>query len=113
MVPYVIFDNISIDFHGSTVTLTLNWGEPFNNFDAIKNYTVSCAGDITCPSSFTTNDNTTRSFTINNLKQVTNYTFSVVATNCIGSGEAAVVMIKTPMGMISLYFIVCTYIASI
>jgi len=28
----------------------------------------------------------------------TNYTFSVVATNSIGSGEAGVVMITTPPG---------------
>jgi len=28
----------------------------------------------------------------------TNYTFSVVATNSIGSGEAGVVMITTPSG---------------
>ena len=29
---------------------------------------------------------------------MTNYTFSVVATNSIGSGEAGVVMITTPAG---------------
>ena len=29
---------------------------------------------------------------------MTNYTFSVVATNSIGSGEAGVVMIATPQG---------------
>ena len=32
---------------------------------------------------------------------MTNYTFSVVATNSIGSGEAGVVMITTPPGEIT------------
>ena len=78
------------------VTLTLSWGEPFNYLDLIANYTVSCSGDVTCPANFTTTDNTTRSYTITNLTSMTNYTFSVVATNSIGSGEAGVVMITTP-----------------
>ena len=75
------------------ITLTLSWKEPFNNFDPIVNYTVSCSGDVTCPPNFTTTDNTT---TITNLTPMTNYTFLVVATNSIGSGEAGVVMITTP-----------------
>ena len=74
------------------VTLTLSWGEPFNNLDPIVNYTVSCSGDDRCPPNFTTTANTTR---ITNLTLMTNYTFSVVATNSIGSGEAGVVMITT------------------
>ena len=59
------------------------------------NYTVSCSGDA-CPPNSATTDNTTRSYTITNLTPMTNYTFSVVATNSIGSGEAGVVMITTP-----------------
>ena len=78
------------------VTLTLSWGEPFNNLDPIVNYTVSCSGDVTCPPNFTTTDNTARSYNITNLTLMTNYTFSVVATNSIGSGEAGAVMITTP-----------------
>ena len=82
--------------NGDHVTLTLSWGEPFNNLDPIVNYTVSCSGSVTCPPNFTTTDNTTRSYTITNLTTMTTYTFSVVATNSIGSGEAGVVMINTP-----------------
>ena len=99
MVPNVRIDDNTINTNGNTVTLTLNWGEPFNNFDPIVNYTVSCSGDVTCPSNFITTD-TTRSYTITNLTPMTNYTFSVVATNSIGSGEAGVVMITTPPGNI-------------
>ena len=84
--------------NGNNVTLTLSWGEPFNNLDPIVNYTVSCSGDVRCPPNFTTTDNTTRSYTITNLTPMTNYTFSVVATNTIGSGEAGVVIITTPPG---------------
>ena len=90
MVPNVRIDN--------NVILILSWGEPFNNLDPIVNYTVSCSGDVTCPPNFTTTDNTTRSYPITNLTLMTNYTFSVVATNSIGSGEAGVVMITTPSG---------------
>ena len=57
------------------------------------NYTVSCSGDVTCPSNFSTIG---IQYTITNLTPMTNYIFSVVATNSIGSGEAGVVMIITP-----------------
>ena len=88
MVPDIKVVNVGI-------TLTLSWEEPFNNLDPIVNYTVSCSGDM-CPPNFTTTDNTTRSYTITNLTPMTNYTFSVVATNSIGSGEAGVAIITTP-----------------
>ena len=95
MVPYVTVNENTIIVNSNIVTLTLSWGEPFNNLDPIANYTVSCSGDVTCPPHFITTDNTTRSYTITNLTPMTNYTFSVVATNSIGSGEAGVVMITT------------------
>ena len=87
MVPDVAVDDNTISINENSVTLTLSWGEPFNNFDPIVNYTVSCSGDITCPPNFTTTDDTSRSYTITNLTPMTNYTFSVVATNSIGSGD--------------------------
>ena len=96
IVPGITVDNNTININGNIVTLTLRWGEPFNNLDPIVNYTVSCSGDVTCPPNFTTTDNTTRSYTITNLIPMTNYTFSVVATNSIGSGEAGVIIITTP-----------------
>ena len=96
MVPSVTIDDKTIYINGNFVTLTLSWEEPFNNLDPIVNYTMSCSGDVTCPPNFTTTDNTTRSYTITNLTPMTTYTFSVVATNSIGSGEAGVVMITTP-----------------
>ena len=96
IVPDVKVDNSTIKINRNNVTLTLSWEEPFNNLDPIVNYTVSCSGDNRCPPNFTTTDNTTRSYTITNLTPTTTYTFSVVATNFIGSGEAGVV---TTQGM--------------
>ena len=86
----------SVRINGNNVTLTLNWGEPFSYFGPIISYTVSCSGDAQCSQDFTTTDNTTRSHTITNLTSMTNYTFSVVATNSIGSGEAGVLNYPTP-----------------
>ena len=100
MVPNVTVHYNTTVNDGNIVTLTLSWREPFNNLDPIVNYTVSCSGDVTCPPNFTTTDNTTRNYTITNLTPMTNYTFSVVATNSIGSGEAGVLMITTPPGNI-------------
>ena len=96
MVPGITVDDNTININGNIVTLTLSWGEPFNNFDPIVSFTVSCSGDVTCPPSFTTTDNTTRSYTITNLIPMITYTFSVVATNSIGSGEAGVLDYTTP-----------------
>ena len=107
MVPHVMVDDDTIIVNGNVVTLKLSWGEPFNNFYPIVNYTVSCSGNVTCPPNFTTTDPTTRSYTITNLTPMTTYTFSVVATNSIGSGEAGVVMITTPPGEVNGCVVIC------
>ena len=99
VVPNVTVDNNNIRINGKIVTLRLSWGEPFNNLDPIVNYTVSCSGDDACPPTFNTTDN---AIIITLLTTMTTYTFSVVATNSIGSGEAGVVIITTPSGEIIL-----------
>ena len=99
--PYVTVNDDSIHINDNNVTLTLSWEEPFNNLDPIVNYIVSCSGDVTCPPNFTT---AVRSYIITNLTPMTNYTFSVVAINSIGSGEAGVVMITTPPGKLIRYY---------
>ena len=101
IVPSVTVDDKST-INGNIVILTLSWGEPFNNFYPIVNYTVLCSGDDACPPNFTTTDNSTRSYTITNLTRMTTYTFSVIATNSIGSGEAGVVMITISAGEVIL-----------
>ena len=93
MVRNVAVDDNSININGNIVTLALIWEEPFNNLDPIVNYTLSCSSDGRCPSNSTTANNRV---IITNLIPMTTYTFSVVATNSIGSGKAGVVMITTP-----------------
>ena len=108
MVPNVTAEYNTKNVNGSNIVLRLSWGEPFNNLDPIVNYTVSCSGDVTWPPNFTTTDNAVLMI----LTTMTTYTFSVVATNSIGSGEARVVMITTPPGegTVSILFIyVCTF----
>ena len=113
MVPAVTVDVNTININGNIVTLTLSWGEAFNNLDPIENYIVSCSGDVTCPPNFTTTDNITRSYTITNLTPMTTYTFSVVATNSIGSGEAGVLDYTTLPGDYESIFYVASYVASL
>ena len=114
MVPGVTVADNTININANIVMLTLSWGEPFNNYDPIVSYTMSCSGDVTCPPSFTTSDSTTRSYTITSLISMTTYIFSVVATNSIGSGQAGILMITTPGDFINdytyTYMYVCLYI---
>ena len=96
MIPFAVVSVGMID--NNNITIILAWEEPFNNFDPIVNYSVSCSGDVTCPPNFTTTDNTTKDFVITNLTPMTNYIFSIVATNSIGSGERLVVTHTTTTG---------------
>ena len=95
MVPDVDVDDNTVNINGDIVTLTLSWGEPFNSFDSIVYYSVSCSGDVTCPPPFNT---TANAIIFTNLTPMATYLFSVVATNSLGSGEAGVVTITTPSG---------------
>ena len=94
-VPNVMISEDSVRINGNNVTLTLSWGEPFSYFGSIISYTVSW-NDGTSLKNFTTTDNSTRSYTITNLTPRTDYTFSVVATNSFGSGEAGVLLNTIP-----------------
>ena len=98
MVPGVNVHSIKVD--GNIATLTLSWEEPFNNYDPIVNYTLSCSGDVTCPPDFSINDNIARMYiySIFNLIPMATYTFSVVATNSIGNGEAGLLKYTIPPG---------------
>ena len=103
MVPSVTVDGNTVDINGDNVTLILSWGEPFNNFDPIVIYVVSCSGDnVTCAPNFTTTDNR---IAISNLTPMTDYTFSVVAINSIGEGEAGVLNYTAPPGEVKNAFV--------
>ena len=98
-VPDVTVVNDSITLDGNNVSLTLSWGEPFNNFDPIVNYTVRCLGDVTCPPDFNTTDNTTRNYTITGLVSGTHYTFLVGAFNSINQSVPVTLVISAPSGI--------------
>ena len=89
-VPNVMVAN---NTDGDVFNFMLRWGEPFNNYDPIIMYHVSCSGDAPCPQSYNTTNNHTRSHTFTGFTPNSYYTFSVVAINSIGSGEAGVVMV--------------------
>ena len=107
IVPDVTF--VITEIKNSFIAITLSWGEPNNNFDPILNYTVSCSSILlyVCPRPFTTTDNTTRNYTVT-LRLMTNYTFSVVAINSNGSGEAGVVNFTAP-GEFTMHEYICSY----
>ena len=90
-----IIPNVAItnNTNGNMVTFNLSWGEPCNNFDSIMKYHISCSGDAPCPLSDNTTDNTIRSHALSDFTTSSNYTFSIVAINSIGSGEAGAVKI--------------------
>lgn len=89
----------SMTLEGNLFNITLSWGEPFNNFDPIVNYTVICSGDTWCPPPFITADNTTRTYNVYNLNRTTTYVFSVFAVNSIGSGNPAMFITAPPTGI--------------
>ena len=115
MVPNVTIVANSTVVNGNIVTLTLSWGEPFNNLDPIVKYIISCSS-VRCPPYFTaeTTDNATRSYTITDLSPNTYYRFSVAAVNSVGKGRTGVVMVTTP-GEIALYTYkqLRTYVATV
>ena len=98
MVPDVRVDVNSININNNIVTLRLKWGEPFDNYDPIMSYAISCSSDVKCPPSFRTSNITRRTYTIFNLIPMNTYTFSVVATNSFGDGEAGLVNYTTLPG---------------
>jgi len=95
----VVPDSVIVD--GGIVNLTLYWGEPFNNFDPITNYTVDCEGDASCDEpAVTTSSNMTQSFNFTNLSPTGSYIFKVFATNSLGNGMAATVMVNGLSGIV-------------
>jgi len=108
VVPGLIVISDSINVNADNVTLTISWGEPFNNFDPIVSYTVECASATGCVAPFTTDDNSTRTHTFTNLSPTVNYTFSVFATNSLGDGMAASVTVNGLSGICNIIMNTCS-----
>ena len=102
MVLVISVINESINNDGDNVMLTLIWDEPFDNFNPILSYKISCSSQSLCPAAVTVYNTT--SVNITNLMPRTMYTFSVIATNSIGDGEAGVLNITTGSSKFCKYY---------
>ena len=88
----VMVDLNTVNIHNNNVSFTLNWDEPFDNFDPIVNYTITInCTDASCPVMFTvTTTSATVSF-ITDLSMMTN--LSVTASNTIGTSDPTTIRI--------------------
>ena len=92
MISNVIIDPATVNIDDDNVSFTLNWNEPFANFDPIVNYTVTinCTDNATCPVIVNT-DNVTRTANVNFIADLSMMTaLSVTATNTIGTSDTAI-----------------------
>ena len=79
-----------------TLNFTLNWDEPFANFDPILNYTIiiTCSDAQVRPVMQHTGCNTTTLDISYDIPIIAyNYTISVMANNTVGSSEPAVIFL--------------------
>ena len=77
--------------HYDSKSTRLSWEEPFNNFDPITNYIVTCyTGDGAASYSGCDVNGETRYCVISDFSPTKNYTFHVKAKNSIGIGEPGV-----------------------
>ena len=93
--------------HYDSKSVRLSWEEPFNNFDPITNYIVTCyTGDGAASCSGCDVNATTRYCVISDFSPTKKYAFHVKAKNSIGIGEPGVYHYKA--GLVYLY-VMCTY----
>ena len=92
-----IVDNVTIDLdtvnvNNNNVSFTLNWDEPFANFDPIVNYTITInCTDAQCPAMFTV---TTTSASVNFITDLSVMTpLSVTANNTVGTSDPAILIV--------------------
>ena len=110
MITNVMIDLDTVNIDNDYVSFTLNWNEPFANFDPIENYTVTinCTDYATCPVLVTT-DSVTRTANVNFITDLSMMTtLSVAATNTIGTSDPAIRIITGKH--ISARTYVCVYI---
>jgi len=90
-------ENSTVQLAGGNSSFRLSWEKPwqFDNNFPVTNYTISCSDNTVCPANQTVN---TTSVNITNIISGVNYTFSVLATNAIGSGSPARISIIGPSG---------------
>ena len=101
MVGNIVIDlnTVNID---NNVSFTLNWDEPFDNFDPIVNYTITInCNDASCPVMFTVTITSANVSFITDLSMMT--PLSVTATNTIGTSDPTTIMIAGKLIYIRIY----------
>ena len=94
--------------HYDSESARLSWEEPFNNFDPITQYTVTCyTGDGAASCSGCNVNGETRYCDISDFSPTKNYAFYVKAANDIGIGEPGVCHYKA--GLVYVY-VICTVV---
>ena len=80
-------------YSDNNISLTLNWSEPFANFDPIVNYTVmiNCTDATLCPVMYTVTTTMASVYFNTDLSMMT--ALSVTASNTIGTSDAATIVI--------------------
>ena len=90
----IIIDLNTVNIDNNNVSFTLNWDEPFANFDPIVNYTIAINCTDTnatlCPV-FTVTTTSASVYFITDLSMMT--PLSVTASNTVGTSEPATVVI--------------------
>ena len=91
IVGNVMIDLDTVDVDNNDVGFTLNWDEPFANFDPIVNYTITInCTDAQCPAVFTV---TTTSASVNFITDLSMMTpLSVTASNTVGTSDPTVIV---------------------
>ena len=93
MVGNVMIDLNTVNVDNNNVSFTLNWTEPFANFDPVVNYTITInCTDAQCPAMFTV---TTTSASVNFINDLSMMTpLSVTASNTVGTSDPATITIN-------------------
>ena len=91
MVGNIVIDINTINVDNNNVSFTLNWDEPFDNFDPIVNYTITInCTDASCPVMFSVTTTSASVSFITDLSMMTN--LSVTASNTIGTSDPTTVI---------------------
>ena len=103
MIGNIMIDLTTVNIDNNNVRFTLNWDEPFDNFDPIVNYTITInCSDASCPVMFTV---TTTSASVSFITDLSIMTLlSVTATNTIGpSIPTTIIITSTYLSYIHMY----------
>ena len=92
MVGNIMIDINTVSIDNNNVSFTLNWDEPFDNFDPMVNYTITInCNDVSCPVMFTVTTTSASVSFITDLSMMT--PLSVTASNTIGTSDPTTISI--------------------